>query len=111
MYENITEATWIHHLNTIAAGINRKDEARLILDYQILAVTRHFRHSPTCLPIILSKINDISTLALQHFKRIPWVRTRHPANDQRSAAALPNVTRLSQVRGPLYPLFVNTTTQ
>ena len=110
---NIREATWIHHLDTIASGINRKDEARLFLDYQILAVTRHFRHSPTCLPMIFSKIHDISTLALQHFKRIPWVRTRtgHPQNDQRPAAALPNVTRTPDIRPALYPMFINSTTR
>jgi hypothetical protein len=112
---NIREATWINLLNTIATGINEKDEARLTLDYQSLAVSRHFRHSPTCLPKITHHIREVSTLALQQYKRIPWVRTRHPnklqrptANDlQSSTASTPHVPRVPQVRGTLFPVLIN----
>jgi hypothetical protein len=108
---NIREATWIDLLNTIATGINQKDEARLILDYQTLAVARHFRHSSSCLPKISHKVQDVSTLALQHFRRIPWVRTRHPNQDERDTAITSNVPRVPQVRGTYYPLFTNTAAQ
>jgi hypothetical protein len=108
---NIREATWIHHLDTIADGINEKDEARISLDYQTLAVAHHFRHSSTCLPKIISKIIDISTLSLQHYKRLPWVRTRYPINDQSNTAMLPDVPCVPQGRGTLFPVFVNSTAQ
>jgi peptide-methionine (R)-S-oxide reductase len=77
---NIREATWISQLNTIASGINEKDEARLSLEYQTLAISHHFKHSRTCLPKITSRVREVSTLNLQYYKRIAWVRTlkKHP---------------------------------
>jgi hypothetical protein len=108
---NIREATWIHHLDTISNGINEKDEARIGLDYQTLAVAQHFRHSKTCLPKITSTIIDISTLSLNQYKRLPWGRTRHPNQHQSSAASLPHVPRLPHTRGTLYSVFTNSTAQ
>jgi hypothetical protein len=122
---NIREATWIHHLDTIAKGINEKDEARIGLDYQTLAVAQHFRHSKTCLPKITSTIKDISTLSLNQYKRLPWVRTRYPNQHQSNAASLPHVPHLQlqssaapvphasrppHTRGTLYPMFTNSIT-
>jgi hypothetical protein len=97
---NIREAAWIHTLNTIAEGINEKDEARCSLEYQTLAIARHFRHSISCLPVVIPRMINITTLNLQLFKRVPWVRTQHPRNDQSANAAhtavgLPHIPRIS----------------
>jgi hypothetical protein len=68
------EAAWIHKLSTITHGLNLKDEARINLDFQLLLTSRHFLHSKSCLPYILPVVSNVTTMYLEHYKRLRYGR-------------------------------------
>ena len=82
------EGYWIHLLQTTSNGLNKKEEISM-LNYQILSLIPHFRHSKTCFPYCLFNTENIETLNLQAFRRILLPKKkRHSA--LRSWAASPN---------------------
>jgi hypothetical protein len=44
----IREGFWIRQLQTVSTGMNEKEEANLMIDYQVLNFVKHFRHCNTC---------------------------------------------------------------
>ena len=64
------EGYWIRQFQTTSRGINRREESSSIIDYQILSLISHLRHSKTCFPYCLYTTEKIETLQLQQFKRI-----------------------------------------
>jgi hypothetical protein len=48
--------------------INTKDEARIKLEFQSMAVVKHFRHSKSCTPLLIDRVTDIKTIDLRHYK-------------------------------------------
>ena len=54
------EAFWIHILETVDKGLNRRDERDKKLTIQTTHITKHFNHSNTCFPYIISHIHQLS---------------------------------------------------
>ena len=52
------EAFWIHHLQTIELGLNRKNERDTVLTLQTTHAALHYLHSTTCTPYITHTINE-----------------------------------------------------
>ena len=67
----IREAHWITQLQCVYLGINEKEEANYHLDYQVILLSRHFRHSKSCMPYLTHQIQDMKTMDLKIYKRIP----------------------------------------
>jgi hypothetical protein len=67
----IREAHWITQLQCVYLGINEKEEANYHLDYQVILLSRHFRHSKSCMPYLTHQIQNMKTMDLKIYKRIP----------------------------------------
>ena len=59
---NYREALWIHTLQTVDLGMNRRDERNLTLTIQTTHITNHFKHSTTCMPYVTSNIQQLDNL-------------------------------------------------
>ena len=53
------EAYWIHTLQTVEYGLNRRDERDINLTIQTTHIAKHFRHSKHCFPYITSHIQQV----------------------------------------------------
>jgi hypothetical protein len=65
----IREGFWIYTLQAVTKGINEKEEANQIMDYQILNHSKHFRHSKTCAPYLKFNLTAMMTDHLKAYKR------------------------------------------
>ena len=72
----LREGYWIHLLQTTFRGLNKKEESTMI-DFQILPIVQHYRHSKTCFPFMTFSIEKLETLNLQTFRRVLLPRRRH----------------------------------
>ena len=88
----IREGFWINALQAVSKGINQREESNLSLNYQLISIAKHFRHSLTCAPYIICTLKDIHTNDLHRFRRV-MLKPRGSASasrithtDQRQAA-------------------------
>jgi peptide-methionine (R)-S-oxide reductase len=76
----VREGFWIYELQTVSRGINRREEANLKMDYQVITHAKHFQHSMTCVPYTTSFLKEVRTNSLDYCKR-------HLLNPKRSRSA------------------------
>jgi hypothetical protein len=86
----IREGFWINALQAVSKGINQREESNLSLNYQLINIAKHFRHSITCAPYITCMLKDIYTNDLHKFRRI--ILNPKP----RSSASAPKITHQDQ---------------
>ena len=65
----IREGIWINILNTVANGINRREELYSKMDYQTLAYGKHFLHSRTCIPYFTTTLLSTLNLDLRAYRK------------------------------------------
>jgi hypothetical protein len=91
----IREGVWIGLLDSVNNGINQRNELSISIDYQVFTYFKHYNHSATCLPYILSQMEEVRTLDLKTYRinrldpkhKKHRVRTRDATEDQRQTAA------------------------
>ena len=71
------EGFWIHLLQTTTRGINRREESSSIIDFQVLSIANHYRHSKSCFPYLLFTTEKMATMHLQTFRRVILPKRRH----------------------------------
>jgi hypothetical protein len=94
----IREGFWIYQLQTVTKGINEKEEANDIMDYQIINYTKHFRHSKSCTPYMIHTLKSMFTDQLKPYRRCilkPRKRVSASAfsNDADQRRSRPDLTR------------------
>jgi hypothetical protein len=98
----IKEGIWINILNTVARGINRREELYSKMEYQTLAYGKHYLHSRTCLPHFTATLLSTSNLDLRAYRtekyghRFLKQKNRTAAKPKRSRTAKDGNRTLTQ---------------